>query len=95
MNLDVTWTGTTTPCQSEPGSNGNESVTSQSPDLQNWSLTTGGSSMSEPGCLISKKTKQKIRLKTKFKELAVTAIPLITIRKIYKSIQTSTTKFLL
>ena len=36
--FDRTWTGTTIPGQSGPGSNSNKEMTPNSPDLQNWSL---------------------------------------------------------
>ena len=39
--MDGTQTGTTTHGQSEPGSNGNESITSYFTEFQNLSLTTG------------------------------------------------------
>ena len=46
LTLNGTLTGTTTPGQSEHGSNGNERVTLYSQELQNWSLTTRGSLVS-------------------------------------------------
>ena len=39
---------------SGPGSNGNKGFTSHSPELQNWHLTTGCSSMSYSKCYLER-----------------------------------------
>ena len=47
---DLTAADTNTLSQSKSRSNGNEGMIPHSPDLQNWSFTTGFILISYPGC---------------------------------------------